>query len=854
MQKNSLIITIINEEKTIEIFLQSVVFQTVLPDELIIVDGGSDDNTEEILRQFIQSHTSNIGLKFFKKKGNRSIGRNEAISKAKGDIILITDAGCILDKNWVKNISKPFLDKSVDVVAGYYKAKTKTLFQKCLVPYVLVMPDKVNPENFLPATRSMAIRKTVWKKMGGFDERYSHNEDFVFARKLRDASKKIVFAKNAIVYWIPRNTFQEAYTMFRRFAFGDMESGIVRDKVLLLFARYILLLYLLFYLVVSKSQILALSLILFLGLYVIYSILKNYRYVKDLSALYLLPALQILSDIAVMHGSLMGVVKRISQSLTMKLFREHVLTLSMVFIYLLITLPLMRWGVPNLTHPFFYHMDEWHGMQSIRYLFSTGSSNVEGAAYGMLFFYFLSGLFLVPFTLIGYLNPFAIKSSVGNLSMQERVASILRLSSILWGVGSIVLIAKIIKSQIKGNLFLPLFLFTINPIWLTLSTYFKYDIAVVFWILLSIFFFFKYENNPSPRNLVISSIISALTVTIKISALPILGMFVLSFLLFTPRPLAKLKLFGVCLAISFFVILIFGMPDIRTHLVDYYNLLHLNIVTLQNEGHIYRIPGSVGSYLAFKQYPTIFGSFLYLLSILSFLGIITAIIISYFKKRIILRKELFLVLSALLFIGSLVTLQGLGAGSNRALVLLPFMILFVALGQKYLSRVQSSVFKKIFLILIILGICLQLAQTIAWMSIKYQEDPRSSSSKWMVKEIDAKTEIGIENIPIYQMLPDLVVKEFYGQEDSRRYAYEVIHASSTTLPPVIILSSDDSIQEVAKTSPKIDLVDRLRRGGYKKIKTFSVNFYLYNVISDKRDFVFANLIPMPTSISIYTKR
>lgn len=853
MKKESLVVTIFNEENAIVDFLNSVLFQEKNPDEVIIVDGGSSDNTAKVVRCFIKNSKSNINFRLFVKKGNRSIGRNEAIKKAKGDIVLITDAGCILDKNWVKNITKPFLDRKVDVVAGYYRAKTKTVFQKCLTPYVLVMPDKVDPKSFLPATRSMAIRKEVWKELGGFDERYSHNEDYVFANKLRDRGKKIVFRKDAIVYWIPRESFKEAYTMFRRFAYGDIEAGIVRDRVLLLFARYSLLMYLLLYFSFTKSF--TLLLIIFGGviLYIAYIIWKNIRYVKKLNGLYLLPALQITADLAVMHGSFMGAIKRILMMFRLQFLRRNAITIIMVMLYLVITFPLVYWGIPNVTHPFFYHMDEWHFMQSIRYIFSTGSSNVEGSSYGMQFFYFISGLTLIPATLIGYIDPFVIKSSVGNLAMQERVASVLRISTILWGVGSIILITKIIGSQIQSNVFLPLLLFTINPIWLTFSTYFKYDIAVVFWILLSIFSFFNYEKNPSTRNLMISGVVSGLTVGIKISLVPILGMFVLSFLLFTPELISKTKVFLSSLLVIISVILVFGTPDIQTHFIDYYNLLHLNMIAPQSETLQLQITGSKGAYLAFQQYPAIFGYLLYALSLLSFLFVISLVIVNYLKKRILLRKELLILLSTIMFIASLFTLRDLGAGSNRALVLLPFMIPIIAFAQKYIPSIQSVAFKKIVILFFVLGMVMQMGQTLAWMSLKYQADPRETSSKWLIENIPVNTTIGIENIPIYQMLPDIIVKDFYSQSEVRRFNYQVIDYKSQKLPSLVILSNADSAKQVLKKSSKIYLINRLNKEGYIKTQSFSVNFFLYDLIGERKDFVFANLIPMPTSIVLYVK-
>ncbi|OGH21850.1 MAG: hypothetical protein A3D75_01510 [Candidatus Levybacteria bacterium RIFCSPHIGHO2_02_FULL_37_18] len=300
--KTSLVITVLNEEKTIENLLRSIGHQTVKPDEVIIVDGGSTDKTLSVISNF-QFPISNkkIKLVILQKNGNRAVCRNEGILRSRNEIILITDAGCILEKKWVERISEPFKDSSIDVVAGYYKGKPKTIFEKCLVPYILVMPDRVIPHQFLPATRSMAFKKEVWKKVGRFNERFSHNEDYVFAKKLKQKGAKIVFIRNATVYWIPRKNIFQAFVMFFRFALGDSESGIVRPKVLFIFLRFSLGIYLFF-----ENRMFFTFL---LSIYVLWSIVKNYKYVRNSNAVLLLPVIQIISDIAVLTGTLFGILK-----------------------------------------------------------------------------------------------------------------------------------------------------------------------------------------------------------------------------------------------------------------------------------------------------------------------------------------------------------------------------------------------------------------------------------------------------------------------------------------------------------------------------------------------------------------
>lgn len=305
--KISFIATVLNEQENIGKLLRSVFSQSHEADEIIIVDGGSTDNTVSEISSFkFPESDSKAKIKLIFKKGNRSVGRNAAIESSNNEIIVCSDAGCVLDSDWIKNIIKPFKKKDVDVVAGYCKGNAKTVFQKCLIPYVLVMPDRVNTDNFLPATRSMAFKKLIWKKAGGFPEKFSNNEDYVFAKKLKEINAKIVFEKKAIVYWESRDSMKDAFVMFYRFAKGDAESSIFRPKVSLIFLRYIVGLIMLFIYLLSKSYFIFNALCLILFIYVLWSIIKNYKYIRKVEAFLFLPLLQIVSDIAVILGTIRG--------------------------------------------------------------------------------------------------------------------------------------------------------------------------------------------------------------------------------------------------------------------------------------------------------------------------------------------------------------------------------------------------------------------------------------------------------------------------------------------------------------------------------------------------------------------
>ena len=214
--KTTMITTVLNEEKNIEQFLNSVIHQTKKLDEFIIVDGGSKDNTLNILKDYSKKYR---WIKIFQVKGaNIAEGRNYAIKKSKGDIIFTSDSSTLFEKDWVKKILKGF-EKGADVVFGKYTAKAKNLLEKFLI---LRLPNwnKINPDNFLPSNRHVAFKKEVWQKVKGFPNHIIRADDNWFHSKAHKLGFKYYFAKDTKTYW----KFDRNLKTLLRLAFLDSKS------------------------------------------------------------------------------------------------------------------------------------------------------------------------------------------------------------------------------------------------------------------------------------------------------------------------------------------------------------------------------------------------------------------------------------------------------------------------------------------------------------------------------------------------------------------------------------------------------------------------------------------------------
>lgn len=107
-----------NEEKTIGEALKELLTQSFpCKYEILIVASGCTDQTPQIVREFMQKHETIRLIEEPQRQGKVS-AINLILKEAKGDIIFLTDADVILEKNSIKNILPHFSDPKVGAVSG----------------------------------------------------------------------------------------------------------------------------------------------------------------------------------------------------------------------------------------------------------------------------------------------------------------------------------------------------------------------------------------------------------------------------------------------------------------------------------------------------------------------------------------------------------------------------------------------------------------------------------------------------------------------------------------------------------------------------------------------------------------
>ena len=199
--KNSQIISVIipvyNGRDHLACCLTALTQQSVPLDEIIVVDDGSKDQYDSIVRGYP------IILLRQPHRGPAA-ARNLGARSARGDIILFTDVDCEPTPNWVAEMIQPFSDSLVMGVKGSYKTRQTESVARLMQIEFEERYDRLESREQIDFvdTYSAAFRSGALHQIGDFDEAlpYANNEDVDLSFRMARAGYKLVFNRHAVVF------------------------------------------------------------------------------------------------------------------------------------------------------------------------------------------------------------------------------------------------------------------------------------------------------------------------------------------------------------------------------------------------------------------------------------------------------------------------------------------------------------------------------------------------------------------------------------------------------------------------------------------------------------------------------
>jgi len=246
----SIVIAARNEEENIGACLESIVALTYPSDllEVIIVDDRSTDATARIVQQYVSRHP-HINMIRSAPPSGRLHGKANAIAQgvdqATGEILMLTDADCVLPRGWVEETVKYFDNEKIGLVAGFTYLKGSDPFAcfQALDWLALFSTAAAAVRLGTPATAvgtNLSVRKAAYDAIGGYREiPFSVTEDYALFHAVASSGRYAVrfpMDPGTINESLPCTSWRQLYRQKKRWFAGG--KGMLLRHQLVFLAAY----------------------------------------------------------------------------------------------------------------------------------------------------------------------------------------------------------------------------------------------------------------------------------------------------------------------------------------------------------------------------------------------------------------------------------------------------------------------------------------------------------------------------------------------------------------------------------------------------------------------------------------
>ncbi len=186
VERMSVIIPTLNEEKYLPGLLRSIMAQEPRPLEVIVVDGGSTDRTAELAKA--------LGAEVIEMPSNIAEARNIGARAARGDYLLFLDADTVLPPGFMQAV-----ERLGPIECAIFRPEPLEMSflgrLGCFLGWLLCRLKLFNP-----CYMGVLVRKDIFWAVGGFRPELAYNEDLDFLRRLVGEKVRITHPRHIYLY------------------------------------------------------------------------------------------------------------------------------------------------------------------------------------------------------------------------------------------------------------------------------------------------------------------------------------------------------------------------------------------------------------------------------------------------------------------------------------------------------------------------------------------------------------------------------------------------------------------------------------------------------------------------------
>jgi glycosyltransferase involved in cell wall biosynthesis len=217
----SAIIPLYNRPQEIKELLETLTVQTYKNFEVLVIEDGSKDDAEDIVKSF----AGKLDIRYFKKQNEgQGFTRNFGFERAKGDYFVIFDSDCLIPENYFDIVNNYLKTNWLDAYGGPDDSHPSFTPVQKAISYSMTSPfttggirgNKKALGQFHPRSFNMGVSRKVWETVGGFKITRSA-EDLEYSIRIHTAGFKIGLIPDAKVYHKRRTNFKQFFKQIHFF-------------------------------------------------------------------------------------------------------------------------------------------------------------------------------------------------------------------------------------------------------------------------------------------------------------------------------------------------------------------------------------------------------------------------------------------------------------------------------------------------------------------------------------------------------------------------------------------------------------------------------------------------------------